>query len=216
MTIPMAVMIEATDLMHSTLQTRPFSNRDWVFEWKLDGFRCLVRKYGEQVDLISRQGNFFNTSFPEIVKAIAAVPGDFVWDAELTVGSGRGAIEFASLQQRARTLLPRNVPAAAKKCPARLYVFDMLSSGKRDVRDRPLFERKEQLRDSFDDTPHLAYTTHVEGVGELVFEQVQLNDFEGMVAKRTWSVYMRGRSLNWIKVKNAGYCRQAALGFGKT
>ncbi|GJH05054.1 DNA ligase [Paraburkholderia terrae] len=202
--------------MHATLQKLPFSNRDWLFEWKFDGFRCLVRKYGEHVDLISRASNSFNASFPEIVKAVAAVPGDFVWDAELAVGSGRGETEFAQLQQRARTVSPRSVPAAARKCPARLYVFDMLSSGKLDVRDRPLFERKQQLRDSFDDTPRLVYATHVEGVGELVFEQVQLNDFEGMVAKRTWSVYMRGRSLNWIKVKNSGYSRQAALGFGKT
>ncbi|MFM0022215.1 ATP-dependent DNA ligase [Paraburkholderia azotifigens] len=201
--------------MHATLQKRPFSNRDWLFEWKFDGFRCLVRKYGEQVDLISRQGKFFNSSFPEIVKAVAAVPGDFVWDAELAVGSGRGETEFARLQQRARTVSPRSVPAAARKCPARLYVFDMLSSGARDLRDRPLFERKQQLRDSFDDTPRLVYATHVEGVGELVFEQVQLNDFEGMVAKRTWSVYMRGRSLNWIKIKNDAYTRRAALGFGR-
>lgn len=201
--------------MHATLQTRPFSNRDWVFEWKLDGFRCLVRKYGEQIDLISRQGNFFNASFPEIVKAVAAVPGDFVWDAELAIGSGRGAIEFASLQRRARTISPRSIPAAARKCPARLYVFDMLAAGKIDLRDRPLFERKQQLRDSFDETSRLVYVMHAEGVGDLVFEQVQLHDFEGMVAKRTWSVYMRGRSLNWIKIKNAAYTRQTALGFGK-
>lgn len=202
--------------MHATLQKLPFSNRDWLFEWKFDGFRCLVRKYGEQVDLISRAGSFFNVSFPEIVREVATVPGDFVWDAELTIGRGRGSIEFASLQQRARTLLPRSVPAAVRKCPARLYVFDMLSLGARDVRDRPLFERKQLLRDSFDDTPRIVYVTHAEGVGELVFEQVQTHDFEGMMAKRTWSVYMRGRSLNWIKVKNASYSRQAALGFDKT
>ncbi|OUL82294.1 DNA ligase [Paraburkholderia hospita] len=171
--------------------------RDWVFERKVDLFRCLVRKYGEQVDLIGREGKFFNASFPEIVKAVAAVPGDLVWDAELAIDSGRGAIEFASLQQRARTISPRKIPAAARNCPARLYVFDMLASGKRDLRDRPLFERKEQLRDSFDDTPRLVCATHVEGVGELVFEQVEFHDFEGMVAKRTWSVYMPGRSMNW-------------------
>ncbi|MFP3550131.1 DNA ligase [Paraburkholderia sp. SIMBA_049] len=209
-------MIEAADLMHATRQTRPFSSRDWVFERKVDGFRCLVRKDGEQVDLISREGKLFNASFPEIVKAVAAVSGDFVWDAELAIGSGRGAIEFASLQQRARTISPRKIPAAARKCPARLYVFDMLASGKSDLRDRPLFERKEQLRDSFDDTSRMVYMTHVEGVGELVFEQVKLDDFEGMLAKRTWSVYMRGRSLNWIKVHNAGYSRPAALGSWKT
>ena len=127
------IVIEAPDLMHATLQTLPFSSRDWVFEWKFDGFRCLVRKYGEQVDLIGREGKFFNASFPEIVKAVAAVPGDLVWDAELAIDSGRGAIEFTSLQQRARTISPRKIPAAARNCPARIYVFDMLASGKRDL-----------------------------------------------------------------------------------
>jgi bifunctional non-homologous end joining protein LigD len=209
-------MIDAADLMHATSQTLPFSSRDWVFEWKLDGFRCLVRKFGDRVDLISRQGDFFNASFPEIVKAVALVPGDFVWDAELAVGTGRGETGFASLRQRARTVSPRNVPAAARKCPARLYVFDKLVSGTRDIRDRPLFERKQQLRDSFDDTTLLTYTMHVEGVGELVFDRVKTDDFEGMVAKRTWSVYLRGRSLNWIKIKNPGYSRQGAQGFSKT
>ena len=207
-------MIEATDLMHSTLQKRPFSSHDWLFEWKFDGFRCLVRKHGDQVDLISREGKPFNLSFPDVVKAVFAVPGDFVLDAELAVGAGRGG-DFGLLQQRAKTISPRSIPSAVRKCPARLYVFDMLTSGTRDLRDRPLFERKQQLRDSFDDTPRLVYVTHAEGVGELVFEQVQRHDFEGMVAKRTWSVYMRGRSLNWIKIKNAGYSRPEALGFGR-
>lgn len=60
----------------------------------------------------------------------------------------------------------------------------MLASGKSDLRDRPLFELKEQFRNSFDDTSCLVYMTYVESVGELVFEQVKLDDFEGMLAKR--------------------------------
>jgi ATP-dependent DNA ligase len=208
-------VVEAADLMHATLQKRPFSSADWLFEWKYDGFRCLVRKRGDQVDLISRQGNYLNGSFPDVVKAVAAVPGDFVLDAELAVGSGRGPVEFANLQQRARTVSPRSIPAAVRKCPARLYVFDMMMLGTRDIRDRPLVKRKSMLRDAFDDTPTLVYVTHVETVGELVFEQVLLNDFEGMVCKRKESLYVRGRTLSWIKVKNAEYSRPAALGFGR-
>jgi bifunctional non-homologous end joining protein LigD len=208
-------MIEATDLMHATLQKRPFSSADWLFEWKYDGFRCLVRKQGDQVDLISREGKPFNLSFPDVVKAVSAVPGDFVWDSELAIGSGRGAVEFASLQQRARTVSPRSVPAAVRNCPARLYVFDMLKQGRQDIRDRLLVERKAALRDTFDDTPTLVYVTDVETVGELVFEQVTKHDFEGMVCKRKDSLYVRGRSLQWIKVKNPGYSRPAALGFGR-
>ncbi|ACC71034.1 ATP dependent DNA ligase [Paraburkholderia phymatum STM815] len=201
--------------MHATLQRRPFSNRDWLFEWKLDGFRCLVRKHGETVDLISREGNLFNSSFPDVVAAVAHVPGDFVWDTELAVGSARGSADFASLQQRARTISPRTVPSAARKCPARLYVFDMMMEALLDLRGHPLIDRKDRLRDAFDDTPTLVYVTDVEGVGDLVFEQAQAHDFEGMVAKRKDSPYVRGRSLNWIKVKNPTYSRAAPLGFGR-
>ena len=208
-------MIEATDLMHATLQKRPFSSHDWLFEWKFDGFRCLVRKHGDHVDLISREGKPFNLSFPDVVKAVSAVPGDFVLDAELAVGAGRGG-DFGLLQQRAKTISPRSIPSAVRKCPARLYVFDMLTRGTLDIRDRPLIERKSMLRDTFDDKPTLVYATHVETVGELVFEQVLLLDFEGMVCKRKDSLYVRGRSMNWIKVKNADYSRPAALGFGRT
>jgi bifunctional non-homologous end joining protein LigD len=207
-------VIEATDLMHSTLQKRPFSSADWLFEWKFDGFRCLVRKQGDQVDLISREGKPFNLSFPDVVKAVAALPGDFVWDAELAVGGGRGA-DFGLLQQRARTVSPRSIPSAVRKCPARLYVFDMLMDGREDLRGLALTERKERLRDAFDDTPTLVYVTHVDTVGELVFEQVLQHDFEGMLCKRKDSLYVRGRSMQWIKVKNAGYSRPAALGFGR-
>jgi bifunctional non-homologous end joining protein LigD len=91
----------------------------------------------------------------------------------------------------------------------------MMMLGTLDIRDRPLVERKDMLRDAFDDTPTLVYVTHVDTVGELVFEQAQILDFEGMVCKRNDSLYVRGRSLNWIKVKNPGYSRQAALGFGR-
>ncbi len=208
-------MIEAADLMHATLQKRPFSSHDRLFEWKFDGFRCLVRKERDRVELTSREGKSFNLSFPDVVKAVAAVPGDFVWDAELAVGSGRGPVEFANLQQRARTVSPRSIPAAARNCPARLYVFDMLARGRQDIRDQPLVIRKGVLRQTFDDTLTLVYVTDVETVGELVFEQVTKHDFEGMLCKRKDSLYVRGRSLNWIKVKNAAYSRQTALGFGK-
>jgi bifunctional non-homologous end joining protein LigD len=61
----------------------------------------------------------------------------------------------------------------------------------------------------------MVYVTDVETVGELVFDQVILNDFEGMLCKRKDSPYLRGKTHNWIKVKNPGYSRTEALGFGR-
>jgi bifunctional non-homologous end joining protein LigD len=147
-----------------------------------------------------------NASFPDIVQAVEAVPGEFAWDAELCVGSGRGA-EFGLLQQRAKTVSPRNVPAAARKCPARLYVFDMLAS-KKDLRGLPLIERKAILRDSFEDTDRLSFVNGVIGDGVAVFKLVQQMKFEGMVCKRLASPYSKGRSRDWYKVKWSGYSRK--------
>jgi bifunctional non-homologous end joining protein LigD len=199
------MMIEAADLTLATPRRTPFSDPDWLFEWKYDGYRCLVRR-AREVELISRNGNLLNASFPDIVHAVAEVPGEFVWDAELCVGSGRGA-EFGLLQQRAKTVSPRNVPAAARKCPARLYIFDMLAS-KKDLRALPLIERKAILRDSFEDSDALSFVSGIIGDGIAVFGLVKQHKFEGMVCKRLASTYSKGRSRDWYKIKWAGYSRK--------
>jgi bifunctional non-homologous end joining protein LigD len=72
------------------------------------------------------------------------------------------------------------------------------------------------LRGSFDNTPQLVYVVGIAGAGAWVFEQVELHDFEGMVAKWLDSPYQRGRSRDWLKIKYAAYSRPEALGFGRT
>lgn len=208
-------LIDAADLMLATLQRAPFSREDWLFELKYDGFRCLVRKVGSRVELISRQGNIMNRSFPDVVAAVERVPGNFVWDAELTVDEPTGQSSFERLQIRARTSVATRVRAAMKLHPARLYVFDMLADGGRDIRKLPLVERKEVLRESFENTAVLVYVTGIVAAGAWVFDQVKAHDFEGMVGKRLDAPYQRGRSRDWLKVKLANYSRPAALGRGR-
>jgi bifunctional non-homologous end joining protein LigD len=208
-------LIDAADLMLATLSRAPFSREGWLYELKYDGFRCLVRKSGARVELISRQGNLMNRSFPDVVAAVERVPGDFVWDAELTVDEPTGQSSFERLQIRARTSVPFKVSVAVAKHPARLYVFDMLADGERDLRRLPLVERKQVLRDSFENTAVLVYVTGIVAAGAWVFEQVKVHDFEGMVGKRLDAPYQRGRSRDWLKVKFAGYSRPAALGWGR-
>lgn len=201
--------------MLATLHGRPFSDPDWLFELKYDGFRCLVVKETKHVKLWSRNGNLFNGSFPEVVRAVESVPGDFVWDAELTVDDDTGRSSFERLRQRAVTKTPKNVRAAAKSDPARLYIFDALSVAGADLRALPLMERKLHLRGSFDNTGTLIYASGVEEEGNLVFGEVEGLGLEGMLAKRMDSTYQRGRSRDWLKVKYPGYGRPAALGWGR-
>jgi bifunctional non-homologous end joining protein LigD len=206
--------IEASDLMLATVRKRPFSDADWLYEWKYDGFRCLVRKTSNRVELLSRNGNSLNTAFPDVVQAVGIVPGDFVWDGELTVDDPRGVPSFERLQIRARTSRDANVRVAARLHPARLYAFDMLAIRKRDLRAIPLIDRKRYLRDAFQDSGTLVFASAIIGAGEWVFEQVQVYGFEGMVAKRLAASYQKGRSRDWLKIKYAGYGRPAALGIG--
>jgi bifunctional non-homologous end joining protein LigD len=202
--VPLTRPIEASDLMVATLHRRPFSDPAWLYEWKYDGFRCLVRKTRDHVELLSSNGNLMNGSFPDIAEAVAAVLGSFTWDSELTVDTD-GIPSFGRLQIRAKTTA--NAKTAARLHPARLYVFDMLATGTRDLRPLPLLERKRFLRDAFDDTDSLVFVNGIIGAGAEVFELVKQYGFEGMVAKRMQSTYHAGRSRDWLKVKWAGYVR---------
>jgi bifunctional non-homologous end joining protein LigD len=208
-------LIDAKDLMLATLARKPFSRDDWIFELKYDGYRCLIRKVGTRVDLISRQGNSLNGSFPDIVEAVWNVSGNFIWDAELTVDEANGRSSFERLQKRAVTRVPMRVRSAMREHPARLYIFDMLADGERDIRHLSLLERKQILRDSFENTQQLVYVVGIAGAGTWVFDQAKSHDMEGIVAKRLDAPYSRGRSRDWIKVKYQEYSRPAALGFGR-
>lgn len=194
--------IEPSDLMHPTRRKRPFSDPEWIFECKYEGYRCLIRKRGKRVDLLTHDGDCLTPDFPDILNAVNSVPGDFVWDGALTVDDTRGVPSLRLLQIRVRA--PTDVHNAVRPNPARLYLFDMLATRKRDLRELPLIDRKRYLRDAFDDTDRLLFSKGIVGAGEWVFEQAKHYGFGGMVGKRLISPYRRGRSRDWVKIGDSG------------
>jgi hypothetical protein len=66
--------------MLATAAKAPFAAPGWIFELKYDGFRCLMTKRGQRVELESRRGRDMAASFPEVVEALRAIPHDFVID----------------------------------------------------------------------------------------------------------------------------------------
>jgi ATP-dependent DNA ligase len=97
----------------------------WQFEPKWDGFRCLVFRFGEQVELRSRNGTVLNRYFPEVVEMFSVLPVKrFVLDGELIiVGSS-----FDTLQQRLHPAASR-VARLSKETPATFEAFDCLMDG---------------------------------------------------------------------------------------
>jgi bifunctional non-homologous end joining protein LigD len=191
--------ISHRDLMHATAVTR-IPVGDWIYELKYDGFRCLALKDGDRVRLLSRQGRDMAESFPDIVRAILALPDGVAIDGELVVVDQEGVPQFEKLARRALTSKPMQVAHAAKRDPAALFAFDVLWCMETDQRDLPLLERRATLYALVAHSTRIRAVSHVTAGAELYAAMVKL-ELEGIVAKRPGSRYIAGRSANWQKIK---------------
>jgi bifunctional non-homologous end joining protein LigD len=194
-------------LMVTMLWRTPFSRAGWLFELKYDGFRCLVRKIGAGVDLLSRQGNLLNRSLPDIEAAVASVAGDFIWDVESH--GRRPARPF--VVRAASNPRTHHIPEKPSSRHARAPGSDLrvrhAAKGQKDIRHLPLEQRKRVLRNSFGDTGILVYVKGIVAAGGWVFMEAVKRDLEGIVAQRLDSPYRRGLSPDWLKIKNPTYDR---------
>src|SRR6266852_1174729 len=193
--------VEDTELMLAETREGPFSKDGWIFEVKLDGYRMRAASQDGEPILYSRKGLEYTESFPEIARAVKAIPFEgVVLDGELVVLNEAGRPNFNMLQARAR-LGAREAKRAAIEAPATLYVFDLLAFGGYDLRKLPLIKRKEILKKILPQTGPLRYSEHFEKNGEALYEQVVKLGLEGIMAKKADSPYRSGRSGDWLKIR---------------
>ena len=80
----------------------PFSNKDWVFELKHDGYRALAVRQGERVELVSRNAHSLTDAFPDLTYPLSHLPcTTFVLDGEIVCLDSEGRSVFSRLQGRA-------------------------------------------------------------------------------------------------------------------
>ncbi len=128
---------------------RAFTRDGWLFELKLDGYRLLASKAHGDALLLSRNGNDYTAVFPEIARAIKALPYDeIIVDGEVVVLDAQGRPEFARLQRRGALSSPIDVKRAAVELPATYYAFDLLAVDDFDLRPLPLTVRKNLLMEA--------------------------------------------------------------------
>jgi ATP-dependent DNA ligase len=164
----------------------------WTYELKLDGFRAEAIKSGGRVHLRSRNDKDFNTKYPSIVKALAAMPDETVIDGEIVALDGSGRPCFNALQ---------NHSAGANLV---YYVFDVMILADKDVMHEPLTTRRKLLQDQVLanlDEPIRESPEFDASLPELIFS-VKAQGIEGLVAKRRVSHYEPGqRSGVWQKMR---------------
>jgi bifunctional non-homologous end joining protein LigD len=174
--------------MLATLVRKPFDKPGWVYEEKYDGIRILVYKEGKNVRLLSRNDIDRTKGFPKIVDAIRALkPSTLLLDGELVVFDNKNVSRFQLLQQG--------------KGEAVYAVFDCLYDQGKDLRRRPLSERRAAMEKSLRPPGVLIPSRRLAANGLEAYREAKKHDFEGLVAKDASSPYFEGRSTNWLKVK---------------
>lgn len=171
------------------------ASEDWLHEIKWDGYRMVADLVDGKVKLRSRGKLDWTAKFPEVTRAIEALPvKDLRLDGELVVLDKEGRSGFSALQ---RTL------DGTSKQPLRYVVFDMPGIEGVDLSQGPLVERKSLLKKLLGRKPGVvAYSEHVIGHGPEVFSASKAKGLEGIVSKRADSHYSQSRSNAWAKVKH--------------
>ena len=180
--------------MLATLVDDPFHRPGWVYEEKYDGFRFLAYKDGKSVTLLTRNMKHRTDEFPDIAAAIAKLPAPtLVLDGEVVVFDAKGISRFQYLQRRM-------LGDAAS--PPVFVAFDCLYARGKDLRSRPLTERREVVEREVREGPVLIVARRLAADGFKAFEAAKRRGLEGVIAKDGASAYVAGaRSPLWLKVK---------------
>jgi bifunctional non-homologous end joining protein LigD len=193
---------ETAPLMFAETRDRAFSDPVWLFELKLDGYRLLASAQAGAARLFSRNGNDLSSCFPEVSQAIAALPvTSLVIDGEVVALDESGRPSFQRLQQRGKLTRGLDIRQAMVENPVTFYAFDLLAVDGFDLRPLPLSTRKQLLRKLLPPAGTIRYLDHIEGDGELLYQQVLKLGLEGIIGKRADSSYRAGRSPDWVKVR---------------
>ncbi|HSL59398.1 MAG TPA: non-homologous end-joining DNA ligase [Acidimicrobiales bacterium] len=185
--------------MLATLVHEPFSDPDWIFERKLDGQRCLVRRDGGDPQLLSRSGEHLDGTSPELIDPLAgSTSNHFVVDGEVVAFEG-SLTSFSRLQRRLGITDPDE--ARASGVAVRFYLFDVLHVDGHDTTALPLRQRKRVLKALFDFADPLRFTAHRVGDGEELLADACDRGWEGLIAKDATATYVHTRSRRWLKLK---------------
>jgi ATP-dependent DNA ligase len=176
-----------------------------LYEPKWDGFRSIIFRDGDEVEIGSRNEKPMTRYFPELVDAVLAeFPPRAVVDGEIVVAdTTRNTLDFEALQQRIHPAASR-VLLLSHETPASFVAFDLLALGDDDLGERPFVERRALLEEAFAGAGppvHVTPLTDDPDVARRWFEQFEGAGLDGLIAKRPDLTYQPDRRV-MTKVKH--------------
>jgi DNA ligase D-like protein (predicted ligase) len=166
--------------------------REWLYEVKLDGYRCLAGRDAKGVILWSRRANVFTTQFPRITRACENLQPDTLIDGEIVAIDDSGRPSFNLLQHH-----------RSKASAIQFYAFDILIDRGRSLLEVPLKTRRELLNTALS---AIGDPIRLSGAFETaptdLLRAAKEHSLEGIIAKRKDSLYEPGkRSGAWLKYR---------------
>lgn len=170
----------------------PTDNRKWLYEIKLDGYRCLLGKSSSKITLWSRRGNLLTKQFPRIARSGNALAPETLLDGEIVALDEAGRPSFNLLQHH-----------RSKAQSIKFYAFDILVYRGRSVLGLELETRRELLRETLStaEDPLQLSDAFETKLAELV-RAAKKHSMEGIVAKQKNSLYEPGKRTGaWLKYR---------------
>jgi ATP-dependent DNA ligase len=185
-----------------------------LYEPKWDGFRCVVFRDGDEVELGSRKERPLTRYFPEVVAAaLAELPRRCVVDGEIVIASGPG-LDFEALLQRIHPAASR-VELLARETPALFVAFDLLALDDQSLMERPFAERRAALDEALAEAGapvHRTPATDSLRLAERWFRTFEGAGLDGVVAKPTDLPYLEDQRV-MFKVKHERTADCVVAGF---
>jgi ATP-dependent DNA ligase len=186
----------------------------WIFEPKWDGFRALVFRDGDNLEIQSRDEKPLNRYFPEVVEALESqLPPRAVLDGEVVIARGN-ALDFDALQMRLHPAASR-VRLLAQQTPASIVFFDVLAEGDRDLRNEPFEVRRRVLEEMLRNVVppvHITPATRERDTALDWFRRFEGAGLDGVMAKPAAGSYESDKRV-MLKVKHERECDCVVAGF---
>jgi ATP-dependent DNA ligase len=190
------------------------TGEQWSYEPKWDGFRCIVFKDGDDIELGSRNEKPLTRYFPDLIEPLrAALPDGAVVDGEIVIKTEDG-LDFDLLSLRIHPADSR-VQMLAEATPAAFVAFDLLAEGNTDLREQPFEARRaalERVLAKAGPQVHLTPITRDPGKAQEWFETFEGAGLDGVIAKDLTGEYKEG-ARGWLKIKHLRTADCVVAGF---
>jgi len=197
-----ATMPRVVQPMLATLVDEPFSDDEWLFEIKWDGYRAVAFIEDGRVRLVSRNQNEFTPEFPELQALAKAVNAkQAVLDGEIVALDEHGRPSFSLMQQRSGLTIGPKRRAKDRSVPIVYCAFDLIYADGYDLTRVDLEKRKQALVSLLRTSELIRYSERFLGKGEELYRAASEQKLEVIVVKKRNSCYVQKRSREWLKMK---------------